>query len=312
MKTLVIGGAGFLGSHLLPVLLDAAQEVTVQDVIPSEAATKLKPVIKDIRYLWKSVLDITSDDIRGYDHIISLAAQGDVPLAISSPKWTYTLNLDSTLALLESVRQYAAQNRGAPLKVVYMSSDNVYGQVPPERLPVVEDEPMRPANAYGASKAAAELFINAYIRQWNLPIVILRGTSMYGEGARLKQVIPIFIQQALKNEAITIEGDGSQTRDFNYVKNTATAILMAIQAEVTHGTWNIGSGKEASIKELAQLIVKLTGSKSEIVHEPWRHGEEGLRLFLSIERAKRDLGYSPAYSQEEGLERTIQWFRGLE
>jgi len=307
MKTLVLGGAGFLGGHVVPLLLESGHNVTIQDIVPPEAAGRLKTVIKDVHYVWKSVLDTTSGDVRGFDSIVHLAAQGDAPLAVSSPRWTYTLNLDSTLALVEAVRHLAQESNGIAPKIVFMSSDSVYGRVPPERLPIDENQPMQPTSAYGASKAAAELLLNSCVHQWNLPIVILRSTSIYGEGSRMKQVIPIFISQALKNRPITIEGNGSQTRDFNYVKNVASAILRALEPSVVHGTWNIGSGKEITIKNLARLIIKLTGSKSDLVETPWRPGEKGVRLYLSLERAKKELDYSPTYSQEEGLQRTMKW-----
>jgi UDP-glucose 4-epimerase len=307
MKTLVIGGAGFLGSHLIPFLLEAGHEVAVQDIVPAETATKLKEVMKDISYGWKSALDITADDLEGYDYVVLLAAQGDAPLAISSPKWTYSLNLDATMAVLEAARHSVNRRRGSSFKLLYMSSDSVYGRVNPERLPATENEPMHPANTYGASKAAAELLIDAYVSQWNVPITVLRSTTMFGEGSRPSQAVPIFIRQALRDQPITIEGDGSQTRDINYVKNVAKAILSALSSSMSKGTWNIGSGRETSIKELAELIIKITGSKSEIVSKPWRPGERGLRLFLSIEKARKEIHYMPAYSQEEGLKRTVEW-----
>ena len=309
MKTLVIGGAGFLGGHLIPILLEAGHEVVVQDVIPAESTTKLKEVMKDISYTWMSAVDITADDIGQYDYVVNLAAQGDAGLAMSSPKWTYHLNLDATMAVLEAARHSIKKNGEAPFKILYMSSDAVYGRVSPDKLPATEEEPMHPTNTYGASKAAAELLIDAYASQWNIPVTILRSTTMYGEGSRPTQVVPIFIRQALKNQQITIEGDGSQTRDINYVKNVARAILNVLESPMSKGTWNIGSGRETSIRELAELIIRITRSTSEIISKPWRPGERGLRLFLSIERARKEIHYAPAYSQEEGLKRTVDWIK---
>jgi len=126
--------------------------------------------MKDISYKWKSVLDITADDLDAYDCVVLLAAQGDAPLAISSPKWTYSLNLDATMAVLEAARHSLNGGRDSPVRLLYMSSDSVYGRVNPGRLPATEDEPMHPANTYGASKAAAELLIDAYVSQWNIPV----------------------------------------------------------------------------------------------------------------------------------------------
>ena len=308
LKTLVIGGAGFLGSHLVAALSKAGDEVCVQDIIPAEAASKLRDVSKRITYVWKSTLDMNADDIEGYNRIVHLAAQGDAPLATSSPRWTYALNLDSTMAVLQTLKQ-SVGNGTSRVKMLYMSSDAVYGRVPPERLPAREEEPMRPVNTYGASKAAAELLINAYVSQWNLPVIILRSTTMFGEGSRLSQAVPIFIRQALRGEPITVEGDGSQTRDINYVGNATDAIVAALNSPLDNGTWNIGSGTEISIKELAKLIIDLTNSKSEIIFKPWRLGERGLRLFLSIDKARRDLHYSPTCTLEAGLRRTIDWIK---
>ncbi len=311
LKTLVIGGAGFLGSHLVPLLIQAGDQVTVQDIISVEAAMKLKHLTKEVKYSWKSALDSTKEDLEPYDRIVHLAAQGDAPLAASSPKWTFSLNLDATLAVLEAARHRLIAGHSSPFKIVFMSSDSVYGYIPIEKLPVTEDGPMKPANTYGASKAAAEMLIHAYRTQWNLPVMVLRSTTMFGEGSRLAQAIPIFIRQATRNEPITLEGDGSQTRDINYVKNTANAILSALDSPMTYGTWNIGSGQETSVRELAELILKLTDSRSEITNKPWRPGERGLRLFLSIEKARKELSYVPQYSHEEGLGRTIEWIKQL-
>jgi UDP-glucose 4-epimerase len=305
-EILVVGGAGFLGSHLVPQLLETGSNVTVQDVIPRDQAAKLGDSINLIEYRSKNLGDITSRDVKGFDHVISVSAQADVPLATSSPRWTYAQNVESYIALLEAVR-----NSSQTVKLLLMSSENVYGAVPVEHLPITEVELPYPANSYGASKVAMESLAYAYSHQFGMPISIIRSTTMFGERSRLKQVIPIFIEKALKNDSITIEGSGQQSRDFTYVKNTVQGIMKALSWSGRWGLWNIGSGQEVTIKELAELIMLLTGSKSEIVFGPWRPGEEGLRFSVSIEKAKRELGYAPEISLGEGLERTISWFRSL-
>jgi dTDP-glucose 4,6-dehydratase len=320
VNVLVIGGAGFLGSHLIPELIAEGHRVDVMDVIPQDAASKLAPVREKIGYLWKSAVDVSSSDLVYnvgessleidkwyYDAVVYLAAQADVPLSITSPKWTYDQNVGGVLAVLEAVRKAKEKP-----KLIYISTENVYGHVPLEKLPITEEQPFNPSNAYGASKAAAELLINAYVEQFNLPAVILRSTTMFGENSRLKQAVPIFIRQALHNKPITLEGDGSQSRDFSYVGNTVHGILLALRGDVTHGTFNIGSGQETTIKELAELVVRLCQSESKIVETAWRPGEKGLRLSISIEKAWKMLSYKPVYTFEDGLTRTINWLSELE
>lgn len=301
-KTLVTGAAGFLGSHLVPRLLSLGHDVTAMEVIPKDSAAKLSGVSDRIKYMWKSVVDATSEDFTGYDYLVHLAAQADVPLSISSPRWTFFQNLDSDIALLEAARKVSNLS-----KILYMSTENVYGDIPPDRLPARESEPFHPSNVYSASKAAGELLINAYARQWNLPVVVLRSTTLFGENSRMKQAIPIFIRQALKSEPVTVEGDGAQTRDFNYVGNMVEGIVTALNSDYRQGVWNIGSGREVSINELAKMIIKLTNSESKVVNTQWRPGEKGLRLSVSIEKAEKELGYKPKWSLEEGLKRTIAW-----
>jgi UDP-glucose 4-epimerase len=301
-KTLVIGGSGFLGSHLIPRLLEKGHDVTVQDVLSKDEAFKIKDYIPKIKYQWKSVFDINSKDIEGFDNVAFLAAVTDVPLAMNSPHWTIYQNVDAVVSYLEALKKVDKAPR-----TLYMSTESVYGKIPYEHLPATEDESFRPANIYGVSKCAAELMIRAYKNQFDFPIVIFRSTSLFGERCRSSQVIPIFIRQALKNEPLTMEGDGSQTRDWNYVGNMANAIAEVLNNNIGDGVYNIGTGTDMSLKEVAEKILLMTGSKSEIVYKPWRAGEQGIKLSVSIEKAKRELNYKPIYTFDEGLLRTCNY-----
>lgn len=301
-RILVIGGAGFLAGHLVPVLLNLGHEVTVMDVVPPDGATRLAAVRDKIRYWWKSGLDL--EHVGEADVVLYLAAQADVPLGISSPTYTFQQNVLSVLRYMEVIRPV----RPAP-RTIYMSSESVYGVIPAERQPITEDVLPNPTNVYAVSKLCAESIVRAYAAQYELPAVVLRSTTMYGEASRSKQVIPIFIRQALANEPITVEGDGSQTRDFNYVGNVVSAIRAAIRHPHVTGTYNIGSGVEVSIRQVAETIVQLTGSQSEVKFGPWRPGEKGVKLNISTERARRDFGYVPEFTMNEGLQRTIDYWR---
>jgi nucleoside-diphosphate-sugar epimerase len=299
---LIVGGAGFVGSHVIERFLNEGNKITVADLIPLEAARNLSPYVSKIKYLWKSADDLQLADLN-VDSVIFLASQADVPLALSSPRYTFHTNLLGLVNVLELLRSRPET------KLIYMSTKNVYGIVPPEKIPITEDEALKPSDPYGASKAAADLACQSYANAYGMPVVVLRSSGVFGPRSRLKQVVPIFIRQALSNNSITIEGDGSQITDLNYVGNLVDAISLATGNNVK-GVFNIAYGKDVSILQLAKEILAVTKSRSEITFTPWRPGEKGLRLELSIEKAKRDLGYSPRTSLREGLEKTVEWLKG--
>jgi nucleoside-diphosphate-sugar epimerase len=305
--TLVVGGAGFLAGHTIPALLSEGRKVTAMDVVAPDGARRITEFIekKQVQYSWKSAIDITADDFNDINNVIFLGAIADVPLAIKSPMYTFQTNVLGVVNYMDKLSKL--QN---PPRTIYMSSESVYGRIPIEKQPIVEDVTLNPTNAYAASKASAEIVVRSYSEQFNLPTVILRSTTMYGEASRSKQVVPIFIRQALASQNITVEGDGSQSRDFNYVLNMVSAIMKVIDNDsIRSGIYNIGSGVEVSIKELAEMIIKISGSPSTVVNGPWRPGEQGIKLNVSIDKAKKELGYIPVYSLEQGLTNTIEWIR---
>ncbi len=303
MRVLVTGGAGFLGSHLVPALLERGDEVIVQDILAPELAVKIKEWIPQVEYRWKGVVDTDAASLKGVDMVVHLATQGDVPLANSSPRYTYQLNTDAMLSLLTTLKE-------TKTPMLAMSTENVYGRVPDDRLPAKEDEPSRPKNGYAASKVAMEALCHAYAYQYEVPIGIIRSSSLFGERSRPRQVVAIFMRQAIKGEPITLEGDGYQTRDFNYVGNMVQAILKVAsrlaKSPKEYDVWNVGSGEETSLKQLVETIIDVTGSSSKAVNKPGRPGEEG-RLCISIEKARRELGYVPAIGLREGLKRAADW-----
>jgi nucleoside-diphosphate-sugar epimerase len=301
-KFLVVGGSGFLGSHLIKRLIDEQIDVTVSDIIGPESALRIKPYMDSIHYFWKSAEDLNDEDLVNVDCIVFLAAQADVPLVLSSPKYSFYVNTSGLINVLELLRN--KQNT----RLVYMSSKNVYGKS--TNLPIVEEEPLRPTDPYGASKAAADLMCQSYSSSFGLPITIIRSSGLFGPYSRLQQAIPIFIKQALENSPITIEGDGSQSTDFNYVQNLVDSIISITNNELS-GVYNIAYGKEYSVKEIVDIVLEKTNSSSSIKNLPWRSGEKGMKLSLSIDKAKRDFGYSPKVSFEEGIESTVQWLRNL-
>jgi len=301
-KLLVTGAAGFLGSHLVLRALKDGFEVVALDVVPRSAATKLADVGQDeIEYQWVALQDIGSIDA---DYVVHAAAIADVPFALNSPFHVFEQNALGTLALLEALRDLERLKR-----VIIVSTDAVYGLS--SVVPIPEGARLNPSNVYGASKAAQELLGLAYYNSYGVPVTIVRSSNLYGEGMRLEQVVAMFLRQALIGAPITIEGDGSQTRDFNYVGNIVDGILLALTEENALGvTMNLSSGDEVSIRELAERSIAVTGSTSEVQFLPGRPGEKGVRLVLDPALARETLGYRPKVTFEEGLKRTAEWLAG--
>ena len=299
-RVLITGAAGFLGSRLVRRMLQDGWEVIGLDLVPREYAYRLEGLKFD--YRWGSCQDVDTCDTR---YVVHCASQGDVPLAFTSPAFTVAQNVDGTLALLEAARRYDGLER-----FLLQSSEEVYGYCP--RLPIREEEPLNPTNVYGASKAAQELLAGAYRHSYQLPVMVLRSSTIIGPGMRRSQVVPIFLNQALRGTALSIQGDGSQTRDFNPVENHVDAIVAALRNPRSAGqTINVGSGEERSIGNIAEECLRVTGSPSRLDFLPWRPGEQGLRVALDITRARELLGYTPKVSFEEGLERMANWIRQL-
>ena len=309
----VVGAAGFVGGNLVKALVSDGHRVKGIDLVPPDGATRLAPVMDkkrdlEFEYVWKSALDLAEDDIDDVDVVIYLAAQADVPLGISSPTFTFQQNVMSVVHYMDLLTRPGIE----PPRTIYMSSESVYGVVPKEFQPIREDAPLNPTNAYAVSKMCAEAVVRAYAAQFNLNATVLRSTTLFGPNSRTKQVVPIFIRQALQGKDITVEGDGSQSRDFNYVGNMIRGIYLALERDIP-GTFNIGSGREVSIKELAEKVIETVRglgveTESKVVFGPWRPGEQGVQLSVSIDKARDLLGYTPLLTLEEGLHETVRWW----
>ena len=148
----------------------------------------------------------------------------------------------------------------------------------------------------------------SYHHSYGLPVTVIRSSTLIGEGMRKTQVVPIFLQQALRGDPLTVQGDGSQTRDFNWIDDHCAAMVTALTNPKAAGeTINVGSGVERSIRSIAEDCIRVTGSNSTLTFLPWRPGEEGLRVWLDIEKARQVLGYEPRVSFYEVLERMCAW-----
>ena len=303
---LVTGGAGFIGSHTVDLLLAKGYNVIVLDNFKSGSMSNLSHVLRNenLEVVEGDIRDreIVNEIMRKVDGVIHLAAIVSVDEAISDPRTTFQTNALGTLNLLEAARKFDIE------KFVYASSTAIYGE--PKYLPVDEDHPTQPTNPYGASKLAGEAFVLAYNWTYGMKTVSLRYFNVYGPrmtSGPYAGVIAKFISAALRNEPLIIYGDGSQTRDFIYVTDVARANLAALKSSET-GVFNIGTGRETSINELARIILNLTESECDIKYVDWRPGDIK-RSVADINRAINLLNWRPETELIAGLKSTIMFFR---
>jgi UDP-glucose 4-epimerase len=303
----VTGGAGFIGSHLVDRLVDADQDVIVIDNFSTGRAANLSHsrglpnfqlVRRDIRRIPRSLLK----RLKRIDRIVHLAALTGVQQSIRDPVSTTDVNVVGTLNVLEAAKALKAE------RVVFASSAAVYGT--PRTLPVAEEADVSPISPYGASKAAAELYLGSFEENHGIDAVSLRYFNVYGPRQTVSQyagVISIFAKRALNQEPLQIFGDGSQTRDFIFVSDVVEATMASLEATPENRTFNIASGKETSILELAKVIQRITGSRSELEFCPPRSGDIA-RSVAHTARAAEELGFKTRTSLDDGLSSTIRWF----
>ena len=234
--------------------------------------------------------------LEGTDCVFHQAAQAGVRISVDDPVKSHDVNATGTLNLLETARDAGVE------KIINASSSSVYGTV--EYLPFDEDHTRRPVSPYGVSKLAAEEYCRIFSELYGLKTVSLRYFTVYGPRMRPDLAISIFTRKALANEPITIFGDGTKTRDFTNVEDIVRANLIAMRKGA--GAYNIGGGHRISIKTLAETIIGITGSASEIRYAAAVKGDAE-HTFADTERAGRDLGWHPQVSLEDGLRRYAAW-----
>ena len=232
-------------------------------------------------------------DLRGFDVVIHCAAYIDVAESIEKPGIYFSNNVAGTAYI-------AKASADAGSLMVYISSASVYGD--PVRVPIPEDHPLRPISPYGLSKAMGEQVVELFSRIYGLRYVILRLFNVYGPGqsGSYAGVITRFIESVLRGELPRIYGDGGQTRDFIHVADVARAVELAIEGRTYNEVFNIGSGKQISILELARLIMRLAGLGGEPVFDKPRPGDIR-HSYADISKAKKILGFEPSISLEKGV-----------
>jgi UDP-glucose 4-epimerase len=311
-KVLVIGGAGFIGSHVVGELLKTdVGQILVYDNFARGKRDYLAPYLGDPRCsLYQNGADIRETDLlddamRGCDHVIHLAAMWLLHCK-DFPRTAFHVNIEGTFNVLE------ACVRNKIKRLVYSSSASVYGDA--VEVPMTEEHPFMNRNFYGASKIAGEAMCRAFHDRYGLSYVGLRYMNVYGphqdQTAAYTGVIPIMLNKIDANEAPVINGDGTQAYDFIDVEDVARCNVLALQSDANDEFYNVGSGVQTSIKQLCDLILELKQSELQVTYKPY-HPDDARRLVQNRigcpEKAEADLGFKYQYGLREGLLKLIAW-----
>jgi len=306
---LVTGGAGFIGSHLVERLAQVHRVRIVDDFSTGsrDNLSKLKAK-ENVEVIEGDVRDaaLMSSVSRNVDVVFHLAVSC-LRTSLNHPKQSHEVNAGGTLQVCLAARDANVR------RLVYVSSSEVYGTA--QCVPMSESHPTEPLTVYGAAKLAGELYVKAFQRTYELPIVIVRPFNTYGprepwSGMRA-EVIPRFILQCLTGQSPVVFGDGRQTRDFTFVADTVEGILLASNCDSLIGrSINIGTGRETCINDIAQLCAELIGKGLRPTHQPARPGDVS-RHRADVRLAGDLLGFQARTDLRSGLVRTIDWFRSL-
>ncbi len=302
MKILVTGGAGFIGSHIVEMYQGKADEIRVLDNLRTGYRHNLDGL--EHTFFEGSVTDrdLVEEAVEGVDHIFHLAALVSVPESMGKPGECVDINVHGLLNVLEEASVAGVK------KLVLASSAAVYGDNP--SVPKIESMIPEPKSPYAVTKLDGEYYLGMFQREGRLETAAIRFFNVFGPRQDPKgayaAAVPIFIEKAIRNEAITVHGDGLQTRDFIYVKDIAGALSFAVETAGVTGVFNAGYGGQITINDLAGRIIASAGSSSEILHGPERAGD------VKHSRASADklraAGWVPKHTLEEGLAATHEFF----
>ncbi len=287
MHVVVTGGAGFIGSHLVDALLARdGCSVTVLDNLRRGRLANIARYDGDLRYrfLLGDIQDagFVAEALDRAEVVFHLAAQSNVLGAVSDPRYSFETNVCGTFNVLEAARNHRVR------RVVFTSSREAYGEA--EAIPVAESHPLSAKNTYGASKAAGEVYCRSFTNVFGLETAVLRLSNVYGPRDS-DRVIPIWIERAMRGEPLEVFG-GAQVMDFVWVGHVVEALLRAADADIADLPINVGSGTGTPILDLAQRILAITGSASEVHLTPARPAEV-TRFVADVTRLREHLGLVP-------------------
>lgn len=298
MKALVTGGSGFIGSHVVDKLRDKGLDVRVYDAI-------MPTYCKDIEFYQGSILDMTALGFAMHDAdvVFHLAAIADVNEVYQEPHYSESINVRGTVNVLEAARKSKIK------RVIYGSTTWVYSEAQVEK--VDESTALHaPSHFYTATKLASEYYCQSYSKLYGFEFVILRYGIPYGPRSRDEAVVPIFVKKALEGGPITIAGDGTQFRKFVYVEDLAEGNVLALKRIAKNKIYNLDGKEKITVKQIAETIQKILGN-IKIEYGASRAGDFSGKE-VSSELAKKELGWEPKTSFDEGLKKYIKWYKERE
>jgi UDP-glucose 4-epimerase len=304
MKILITGGAGFIGSHIVEHYQGIAEEIRVLDNLRTGYLHNLVGLEHEM--IRGSVTDreVVRRAVQGVDLIFHLAALVSVPESMSKPGECVDINVHGLLNVLEEAAEAGVK------KLVFASSAAVYGDNP--TVPKVESMLPEPKSPYAITKLDGEYYLEMFQREGRLETAALRFFNVFGPrqdpAGAYAAAVPIFIEKALRNEDVTVFGDGGQTRDFIYVKDIVGALVFAVETQGVTGVFNAGYGGQITINQLGEGLIRAAGSTSSLVHHGERPGD--VRHSRASAERLRAAGWSPQHTLEDGLQQTLEFFRG--
>lgn len=314
MRFLVTGGAGFIGSAFIRMLLGGRDNTCASRVVNLDKLTyagnleNLLPVEEDSRYSFvqgdicdaKLVNGLIADSRP--DVIVNFAAESHVDRSILSPAPVIETNIRGTFTLLEAARAYKVP------RFLHVSTDEVYGDIPAPHE-AVENDPLRPSSPYSASKAGSDLLALSYFTTFHMPVVVTRASNNYGPYQFPEKLIPLMISNALEGKSLPIYGDGMQIRDWLYVEDHCRAILAVIERGRDGEVYNIGGSRALPNVEVVRKILGAVGQPVSLMQTVKDRPGHDRRYALSSEKLMRETGWTAVTPFEAGLQATIDWYR---
>jgi len=302
-KALVTGGAGFIGSNLVKLLLNKGWDVRVLDNFSTGNMLNLHD--SDVEIIQGDICnpETAKSACRGINVVFHMAACVGRQRSIDNPQLDSTTNLIGTINILEGMLAHSVK------RIIYSSSAAIFGELVTSSID--ENHPQNADSPYGVSKLAAEKMILAYASIHDITGVCLRYFNIYGINQRFDtygNVIPIFAKKIYSNEKITIYGNGEQTRDFVNVKDIANANYLAATKAIGTGVFNLGSGGSISINKLAKMMQKISGVKVGIQYAPTRPADV-MRCKAQTTKAEKELNFKATVQLEDGLKEYLTWFK---